>query len=222
MVKRAIGKLLSQSSEERRDTDFKYKGVRKRKWGKWVSEIRLPNSRDRIWLGSYDSADQAARAFDAAQVCLRGPSARLNFPGSSPAIPSGPLTHEEIQSIAARFANSGIPAEPPMPEASLGSVSEESSEESRAQSESGQIFPDSPSDSISIGSSQVDSTGRSFMDFLVDLDRGSESYKPLDYGIFPGFDDFTDDYYTQTIPITEFGEEKFDDFSGQEFFLWDY
>ncbi|KAK1408532.1 hypothetical protein QVD17_40390 [Tagetes erecta] len=85
----------------------KYKGVRKRKWGKWVSEIRLPNSRDRIWLGSYDSPEKAARAFDAAAFCLRGSSASFNFPHQPPNIPSGrTLSPAGIQAAAAQFANS--------------------------------------------------------------------------------------------------------------------
>lgn len=83
----------------------KYKGVRKRKWGKWVSEVRLPNSRERIWLGSYDTAEKAARAFDAAQFCLRGRHAHFNFPDSPPDIPGGlSLSPQEIQVVAARFA----------------------------------------------------------------------------------------------------------------------
>uniref|UniRef100_A0A7N0RCN5 AP2/ERF domain-containing protein n=1 Tax=Kalanchoe fedtschenkoi TaxID=63787 RepID=A0A7N0RCN5_KALFE len=83
-----------------------YKGVRKRKWGKWVSEIRLPNSRDRIWLGSYDSAVKAARAFDAALYCLRGSGAKFNFPHSPPDMRiTRPLTHAEIQEIATSYAN---------------------------------------------------------------------------------------------------------------------
>ncbi|PON73137.1 AP2/ERF domain containing protein [Parasponia andersonii] len=87
----------------------KYKGVRKRKWGKWVSEIRLPNSRERIWLGSYDTPEKAARAFDAAQFCLRGPHAHFNFPGSPPDIAGGQsLSPQEIQVVAARFANDNI------------------------------------------------------------------------------------------------------------------
>nr|APQ47402.1 AP2/ERF domain-containing transcription factor [Vernicia fordii] len=65
-----------------------YKGVRMRKWGKWVAEIRQPNSRGRIWLGSYITAEEAARAYDAALFCLRGPSATLNFPMNPPDIPS--------------------------------------------------------------------------------------------------------------------------------------
>ncbi|EEE65253.1 hypothetical protein OsJ_20451 [Oryza sativa Japonica Group] len=69
-------------------TTTKYRGVRLRKWGKWVSEIRLPNSRERIWLGSYDTPEEAARAFDAAFVCLRGGGEAagngINFPGSPP------------------------------------------------------------------------------------------------------------------------------------------
>nr|TKW19704.1 hypothetical protein SEVIR_4G037500v2 [Setaria viridis] len=66
----------------------KYKGVRRRKWVRWASEIRLPNSRDRIWLGSYDAPEKAARAFDAAYLCLRGSGGAdgLNFPGSPPGV----------------------------------------------------------------------------------------------------------------------------------------
>lgn len=90
--------------------DSRYKGVRRRKWGKWVSEIRLPNSRDRIWLGSYDSAEKAARAFDAALFCLRGRSARFNFPDNPPEIADASLlSRSEIQSVAAQFANSDPP-----------------------------------------------------------------------------------------------------------------
>ncbi|CAL5056105.1 unnamed protein product [Urochloa decumbens] len=88
----------------------KFKGVRKRKWGKWVSEIRLPNSRERIWLGSYDAPEKAARAFDAAFVCLRGPGAAgadLNFPDSPPPCRAGGCSSDpqEVQAAALSHAN---------------------------------------------------------------------------------------------------------------------
>ncbi|CAM8995879.1 unnamed protein product [Rhodiola kirilowii] len=52
----------------------KFKGVRRRKWGKWVSEIRVPGTSSRLWLGSYSTAEAAAAAHDVAQFYLRSSS----------------------------------------------------------------------------------------------------------------------------------------------------
>ncbi|KAJ3693286.1 hypothetical protein LUZ60_008766 [Juncus effusus] len=64
----------------------RYRGVRMRKWGKWVAEIREPNKRSRIWLGSYSSPVAAAKAYDTAVFYLRGRSGRLNFPDEIEAV----------------------------------------------------------------------------------------------------------------------------------------
>jgi len=101
---------MERDTEKCKSGEKLYKGVRKRKWGKWVSEIRLPNSRERIWLGSYDSPEKAARAFDAALFCLRGRRANFNFPNTPCNVPlpvpsHHSLTPHQIQEVAAKFAN---------------------------------------------------------------------------------------------------------------------
>ncbi|KAK6131770.1 hypothetical protein DH2020_034466 [Rehmannia glutinosa] len=204
----------SSNSSSSSSSSCKYKGVRKRKWGKYVSEIRLPNCRERIWLGSYDTAEKAARAFDAALFCLRGRNAKFNFPDNPPEIPNGrSMTPPEIQAAAARFAHS---ATGPRVEHLDSFLDLEVLQQL-----------ESPCASVSDGAAQLDSEftemplDNAFLDQFLNM--GAENNVP-DFGLFPGFDDFSGDFMAPPLTSVDYWSENNNEelCSSQGSFLWNF